>query len=153
MTKKRSTLEAVRGVKSNVSDLISQIKQGRQWKKKYKSLKLELSRTKVIFANELMRVQQEKTKKVLKNPKHKHLDKLFELFDVSQNVRNDAMLMSKQLEKCEELMGKHSKTVAVCVLYLCMKPYIDRNIISEKAGLSLPTLSRTTKIIQNYLKS
>ena len=115
MTKKRSTLEAVRGVKSNVSDLISQIKQGRQWKKKYKSIKLELSRTKVIFANELMRVQQEKTKKVLKPPKHKHLDKLFELFDVSQGVRNDAMLMSKQLEKCEELMGKHSTTVAVCV--------------------------------------
>lgn len=151
MTKKRSTLEAVRGVKTNVSHLITQVRQGQQWKRKYKALKLELSRTKLIFADELMRIQQEKAKQI--TPKGNHLNELFELFDASLSVRHDAMLMSKKLEKCEELMGKRSKTIAVCVLYLCMKPYVDRNVISHKAKLSLPTLSRNTKIIQNYLKS
>jgi|SRR6056300_587956 hypothetical protein len=151
MKKKRSTLEAVRGVKTNVSHLISQVRQGQQWKRKYKALKLELSRTKLIFADELMRIQQEKTKKIVS--KDNHLNELFEIFNASPSVRHDALIMSKKLEKCEELMGKRSKTVAVCVLHLCLKPYVDRNIISQKAKLSLPTLSRNTKIIQNYLKS
>jgi len=40
--RKTPTLDAVRGVKSHIGELLSQIKQGQKWKRKYKKLKKEL---------------------------------------------------------------------------------------------------------------
>jgi len=152
MTKKRSknpTLEAVRGVKSHIGDLLSHIRQGQQWKRKYTSLKLELAKLK---------------SKKIKFPKVKHhfndisddkikkcLNELFIIFDASPQVCKEAMVMAHELKNCFQLMSKRPKTVSTCIMHICMKPYVDKNIISEKAQLSVPSINLTTKIILNFL--
>lgn len=151
MTKKRSTLEAVRGVKSHLGDLLSQVRQGQQWKKKYDSLKLELDKLK-----------SEKKKRGVVKFKHvfqdesddkisKSLNEQFILFDASPQVCKKAKVMAHELKNCFQLMSKRPSTISTCIMYICMKPYMDKNIISEKTKLSLPSINLTTKIIQNFL--
>ena len=53
--RKTPTLDAVRGVKSHIGELLSQIKQGQKWKKKYQKLKKKVAKldTKPIRHSEI----------------------------------------------------------------------------------------------------
>jgi hypothetical protein len=187
MTKTRSnnpTLEAVRGVKSHLGDLLSQVRQGQQWKQKYNTLKLELTKLKekeytppkfectklkekeyTTLKVEFMKLKSEKMKKrkcgVQKVRHHfndisdgqimNSLNELFIIFDASPQVCKEAMVMAHELKNCFQLMSKRPRTVSTCIMHICMKPYVDKNIISEKAQLSVPSINLTTKIIQDFL--
>tara|TARA_B110000046_G_scaffold38270_1_gene41936 strand:- start:1943 stop:2479 length:537 start_codon:yes stop_codon:yes gene_type:complete len=172
MTKKHSknsTLEAVRGVKSHLGDLLSQVRQGQQWKKKYTALNLEFMKLKkkeyTTLKFEFMKHESEKMKKRkcgVQEVKHQFheisddkmmqcLKELFIIFDASPQVCKAAMVMAHELKYCFQLMSKRPKTVSTCIMYICMKPHVDKKIISEKAQLSAPSINLTTKIIQNFL--
>jgi|TARA_Y100000389_G_scaffold203248_1_gene251053 Trp operon repressor len=138
--RKTPTLDAVRGVKYHIGELLSQIKEGQKWKRKYKKLKKSLKKPVVVPPIYTRRIK----------PHLEHLDNMFNIFGASPKICKEATDMCHKLQTCDEIMGKHSKSVAAAVLYTCFKPELNKKDMAKRSGVSIPTITKLSKIIKTY---
>ena len=144
--RKTPTLDAVRGVKFHIGELLSQIKQGQQWKKKYKKVKKRVAKldTKPVRHSEIPKYSHRI------RPHLKHLENMFDIFGASPDICEEAKNMCHKVQECPELMSKHAKSVAAAVIYTCFKPELTKNDMAKRSGVSSPTITKLTKIIKAY---
>jgi len=50
---------------------------------------------------------------------------------------------------CPELMSRHAKTIAAGLLHSSVKPELNKRVMQEKIGVSVPTISQVSRIINN----
>jgi hypothetical protein len=134
------TLDAVREVKFHINDLLSQIKKGQKWKRKYKKLKKTLKKPVVVSPSYTRRIK----------PQLEHLDNMFNIVGASPEIRKEATHMCHRIQNCCEVMTKHSKSVAAAVLYTCLKPELGKKDMAKRSGVSIPTITKLSKIIKAY---
>jgi hypothetical protein len=138
--RKTPTLDAVRGVKSHIGELLSQIKQGQKWKRKYKKLKKRITQ----FEPKKVVVKDDVRKKriytiaisMLQTLGIHEMDLLFRMTEIAERAAN-----------CPELMSRHAKTIAAGALHACVKPELNKRFMQEKIGVSIPTIGQVSKII------
>jgi len=137
--RKTPTLDAVRGVKSHVSELLSQIKQGQKWKRKYKKLKKRIT-------------QFEPKKVVVKDDvreKRIYTIAISMLQTLGINETIGDLDLFRSAANCPELMSRHAKTIAAGALHACIKPELNKRFMQEKIGVSIPTIGQVSKIIKS----
>ena len=83
-------------------------------------------------------------------PHLEHLDNMFNIFGASPKICKEATDMCHKLQTCDEIMGKHSKSVAAAVLYTCFKPELNKKDMAKRSGVSIPTITKLSKIIKTY---
>ena len=137
--RKTPTLDAVRGVKSHVSELLSQIKQGQKWKRKYKKLKKRIT-------------QFEPKKIVVKDDvreKRIYTIAISMLQTLGMTEATGDLELLRSAANCPELMSRHAKTIAAGALHACIKPELNKRFMQEKIGVSIPTIGQVSKIIKS----
>ena len=135
--RKTPTLDAVRGVKSHIGELLSQIKQGQKWKRKYKKLKKRIT-------------QFEPKKVVVKDDvreKRIYTIAISMLQTLGINETIGDLDLFRSAANCPELMSRHAKTIAAGALHACIKPELNKRFMQEKIGVSIPTIGQVSKII------
>lgn len=140
--RKTPTLDAVRGVKSHIGELLSQIKQGQKWKRKYKKLKKRITQfePKKVVVKDDVREKRIYTIAIsmLQTLGINEVDWLFRMAEVAERAAN-----------CPELMSRHAKTIAAGALHACIKPELNKRFMQEKIGVSIPTIGKVSKIIKS----
>ena len=48
------------------------------------------------------------------------------------------------------LMSRHAKTIAAGLLHSSVKPELNKRVMQEKIGVSVPTISQISRIINLY---
>jgi len=137
--RKTPTLDAVRGVKSHIGELLSQIKQGQKWKRKYKKLKKRIT-------------QFEPKKVVVKDDvreKRIYTIAISMLQTLGINETIGDLDLFRSAANCPELMSRHAKTIAAGALHACIKPELNKRFMQEKIGVSIPTIGQVSKIIKS----
>jgi len=138
--RKTPTLDAVRGVKSHIGELLSQIKQGQKWKRKYKKLKKRITQfeAKKVVVKDDVRKKRIYTIAIsmLQTLGINEMDLLFRMTEIAERAAN-----------CPELMSRHTKTIAAGALHACVKPELNKRFMQEKIGVSIPTIGQVSKII------
>ena len=137
--RKTPTLDAVRGVKSHIGELLSQIKQGQKWKRKYKKLKKRIT-------------QFEPKKVVVKDDvreKRIYTIAISMLQTLGINETIGDLDLFRSAANCPELMSRHAKTIAAGALHACIKPELNKRFMEEKIGVSIPTIGQVSKIIKS----
>ena len=138
--RKTPTLDAVRGVKSHIGELLSQIKQGQKWKRKYKKLKKRITQfePKKVVVKDDVREKRIYTIAIsmIQTLGINEVDWLFRMAEVAERAAN-----------CPELMSRHAKTIAAGALHACIKPELNKRFMQEKIGVSIPTIGKVSKII------
>jgi len=140
--RKTPTLDAVRGVKSHIGELLSQIKQGQKWKRKYKKLKKRITQfePKKVVVKDDVREKRIYTIAIsmIQTLGINEVDWLFRMAEVAERAAN-----------CPELMSRHAKTIAAGALHACIKPELNKRFMQEKIGVSIPTIGKVSKIIKS----
>jgi len=138
--RKTPTLDAVRGVKSHVSELLSQIKQGQKWKRKYKKLKKRITQfePKKIVVKDDVREKRIYTIAI----------SMLQTLGINESIGD--LDLFKSAANCPELMSRHAKTIAAGALHACIKPELNKRFMQEKIGVSIPTIGQVSKIIKAY---
>ncbi len=137
--RKTPTLDAVRGVKSHVSELLSQIKQGQKWKRKYKKLKKRITQfePKKIVVKDDVREKRIYTIAI----------SMLQTLGINESIGD--LDLFKSAANCPELMSRHAKTIAAGALHACIKPELNKRFMQEKIGVSIPTIGQVSKIIKS----
>ena len=135
--RKTPTLDAVRGVKSHVSELLSQIKQGQKWKRKYKKLKKRITQfePKKIVVKDDVREKRIYTIAI----------SMLQTLGINESIGD--LDLFKSAANCPQLMSRHAKTIAAGALHACIKPELNKRFMQEKIGVSIPTIGKVSKII------
>jgi len=135
--RKTPTLDAVRGVKSHVSELLSQIKQGQKWKRKYKKLKKRITQfePKKIVVKDDVREKRIYTIAI----------SMLQTLGINESIGD--LDLFKSAANCPQLMSRHAKTIAAGALHACIKPELNKRFMQEKIGVSIPTIGQVSKII------
>lgn len=138
--RKTPTLDAVRGVKSHVSELLSQIKQGQKWKRKYKKLKKRITQfePKKVVVKDDVREKRIYTIAI----------SMLQTLGINESIGD--LDLFKSAANCPELMSRHAKTIAAGALHACIKPELNKRFMQEKIGVSIPTIGQVSKIIKSY---
>lgn len=138
--RKTPTLDAVRGVKSHVSELLSQIKQGQKWKRKYKKLKKRITQfePKKVVVKDDVREKRIYTIAI----------SMLQTLGINESIGD--LDLFKSAANCPELMSRHAKTIAAGALHACIKPELNKRFMQEKIGVSIPTIGQVSKIIKAY---
>ena len=137
--RKTPTLDAVRGVKSHVSELLSQIKQGQKWKRKYKKLKKRITQfePKKIVVKDDVREKRIYTIAI----------SMLQTLGINESIGD--LDLFKSAANCPQLMSRHAKTIAAGALHACIKPELNKRFMQEKIGVSIPTIGQVSKIIKS----
>jgi len=135
--RKTPTLDDVRGVKSHVSELLSQIKQGQKWKRKYKKLKKRITQfePKKIVVKDDVREKRIYTIAI----------SMLQTLGINESIGD--LDLFKSAANCPQLMSRHAKTIAAGALHACIKPELNKRFMQEKIGVSIPTIGQVSKII------
>lgn len=135
--RKTPTLDAVRGVKSHVSELLSQIKQGQKWKRKYKKLKKRITQfePKKVVVKDDVREKRIYTIAI----------SMLQTLGINESIGD--LDLFKSAANCPQLMSRHAKTIAAGALHACIKPELNKRFMQEKIGVSIPTIGQVSKII------
>lgn len=138
--RKTPTLDAVRGVKSHISELLSQIKQGQKWKRKYKKLKKRITQfePKKVVVKDDVREKRIYTIAI----------SMLQTLGINESIGD--LDLFKSAANCPELMSRHAKTIAAGALHACIKPELNKRFMQEKIGVSIPTIGQVSKIIKSY---
>ena len=137
--RKTPTLDAVRGVKSHIGELLSQIKQGQKWKRKYKKLKKRITQfePKKIVVKDDVREKRIYTIAI----------SMLQTLGINETIGD--LDLFRSAANCPELMSRHAKTIAAGALHACIKPELNKRFMQEKIGVSIPTIGQVSKIIKS----
>ena len=137
--RKTPTLDAVRGVKSHIGELLSQIKQGQKWKRKYKKLKKRITQfePKKVVVKDDVREKRIYTIAI----------SMIQTLGINETIGD--LDLFRSAANCPELMSRHAKTIAAGALHACIKPELNKRFMQEKIGVSIPTIGQVSKIIKS----
>ena len=139
--RKTPTLDAVRGVKSHIGELLSQIKQGQKWKRKYKKLKKRITQ----FEPKKIVVKDDVREKRI----YTIVISMLQTLGMTEATCDMDLDLLRSAANCPELMSRHAKTIAAGALHACIKPELNKRFMQENIGVSIPTIGQVSKIIKS----
>ena len=168
---KTPTLDSVRKVKSGVTELVLQ---NQKLKKKCRKLKKKVAKletnSKTSFRNATAGRSSWHPGTFTEAAGRVRLDnvslEVSKLTPYQQNIWNHALSMFKTLDITVKqqrpycflkfihnlppaLMSRHAKTIAAGFIHSSVKPELNKRVMQEKIGVSVPTISQVSRIITN----
>ena len=161
-TRRTPTLDSVRKVKSGVTELVLQ---NQKLKKKCRKLKKKVAKlettSKTSFRNDLTKKRPfyitpcgtllfpaTGAKKLTPYQQNiwKHTLSMVETLDIlDYNFGNRFLWFIHDLPSA--LMSRHAKTIAAGFIHSSVKPELNKRVMQEKIGVSVPTISQISRII------
>ena len=170
---KTPTLDSVRKVKSGVTELVLQ---NQKLKKKCRKLKKKVAKlettSKTLFRNDETKKKRTGVDFVAKKSRDRQTgeygwhfkNKVSKLTPYQQNIWRHTLSMFKTLDIPFEqqkpyfflkfirnippaLMSRHAKTIAAGLIHSSVKPELNKRVMQEKIGVSVPTISQVSRII------
>ena len=175
-TRKTPTLDSVRKVKSGVTELVLQ---NQKLKKKCRKLKKKVAKLETIsktYARSppktFVPVDDDIIGRVVARGRLlRHIGLLHARHNVSkltpyqQNIWKHTISMFETLDILDKdfggrfwkfihnippaLMSRHAKTIAAGLIHSSVKPELNKRVMQEKIGVSVPTISQVSRIINN----
>ena len=167
---KTPTLDSVRKVKSGVTELVLQ---NQKLKKKCRKLQKKVAKLETISKTSIRDVERKKDptlgrrlwdhspctyfdfvqcgRKVSKLTPHqqniwKHILSMVETLDIRDGVAPGSFL--KFINNIPPaLMSRHAKTIAAGLIHSSVKPELNKRVMQEKIGVSVPTIGQISRII------
>tara|TARA_R110000851_G_scaffold12314_1_gene42850 strand:- start:665 stop:1165 length:501 start_codon:yes stop_codon:yes gene_type:complete len=159
---KTPTLDSVRKVKSGVTELVLQ---NQKLKKKCRKLKKKVAKlettSKTSFRNDLAKKRPfyitpcgtllfpaTGAKKL--TPYQQNIWKYILWMGTKLDIHDGTLRFSKFINNIPPaLMSRHAKSIAAGLLHSSVKPELNKRVMQEKIGVSVPTISQISRIINN----
>ena len=157
---KTPTLDSVRKVKSGVTELVLQ---NQKLKKKCRKLKKKVAKlettSKTSFRNDLTKKRPfyitpcgtllfpaTGVKKL--TPYQQNIWKYILWMGTKLDIHDGTLRFSKFINNIPPaLMSRHAKSIAAGLLHSSVKPELNKRVMQEKIGVSVPTISQVSRII------
>ena len=157
---KTPTLDSVRKVKSGVTELVLQ---NQKLKKKCRKLKKKVAKlettSKKSFRNDLTKKRPfyitpcgtllfpaTGAKKL--TPYQQNIWKYILWMGTKLDIHDGTLRFSKFINNIPPaLMSRHAKTIAAGLIHSSVKPELNKRVMQEKIGVSVPTISQVSRII------
>ena len=157
---KTPTLDSVRKVKSGVTELVLQ---NQKLKKKCRKLKKKVAKlettSKTSFRNDLTKKRPfyitpcgtllfpaTGAKKL--TPYQQNIWKYILWMGTKLDIHDGTLRFSKFINNIPPaLMSRHAKTIAAGLIHSSVKPELNKRVMQEKIGVSVPTISQVSRII------
>ena len=157
---KTPTLDSVRKVKSGVTELVLQ---NQKLKKKCRKLKKKVAKlettSKKSFRNDLTKKRPfyitpcgtllfpaTGAKKL--TPYQQNIWKYILWMGTKLDIHDGTLRFSKFINNIPPaLMSRHAKSIAAGLLHSSVKPELNKRVMQEKIGVSVPTISQISRII------
>ena len=157
---KTPTLDSVRKVKSGVTELVLQ---NQKLKKKCRKLKKKVAKlettSKTSFRNDLTKKRPfyitpcgtllfpaTGAKKL--TPYQQNIWKYILWMGTKLDIHDGTLRFSKFINNIPPaLMSRHAKSIAAGLLHSSVKPELNKRVMQEKIGVSVPTISQISRII------
>ena len=171
---KTPTLDSVRKVKSGVTELVLQ---NQKLKKKCRKLKKKVAKlettSKKSFRNDERKKEPTLGRRLWNHSPCTYFDfvecgrKVSKLTPYQQNIWKHTLSMVETLDILDynlgnrflwfihnlpsALMSRHAKTIAAGFIHSSVKPELNKRVMQEKIGVSVPTISQVSRIINNLI--